>query len=28
LINWQVQFRIAGDEVIIERVGHHDGFYD
>lgn len=26
--DWRVQFRVVGDEVIIERVGHRDGFYD
>lgn len=25
--DWRVQFRVVGDEVIIERVGHRDGFY-
>ena len=25
--DYRVQFRVAGDEVIIERVGHRDGFY-
>jgi mRNA-degrading endonuclease RelE of RelBE toxin-antitoxin system len=26
--DWRVQFRVVGDEVIIERVGHRDGFYE
>ena len=26
--DYRVQFRIAGDRVIIERVGHRDGFYE
>ena len=25
--DYRIQFRVAGDEVIIERVGHRDGFY-
>jgi mRNA interferase RelE/StbE len=25
--DYRVQFRVEGDEVIIERVGHRDGFY-
>lgn len=26
--DYRVQFRIVGDEVIIERIGHRDGFYE
>ncbi len=26
--DYRVQFRVAGDEVIVERIGHRDGFYD
>lgn len=26
--DYRVQFRVAGDEVIIERIGHRDGFYE
>lgn len=26
--DYRVQFRIQGDQVIIERVGHRDGFYE
>lgn len=26
--DWRVQFRVVGEEVIIERVGHRDCFYD
>lgn len=26
--DYRVQFRIEGDEVVIERVGHRDGFYE
>ena len=26
--DYRVQFRVEGDEVIIERVGHRDGFYE
>ena len=25
--DYRIQFRVGGDEVIIERVGHRDGFY-
>ena len=25
--DYRIQFRVEGDEVIIERVGHRDGFY-
>jgi len=25
--DYRVQFRVQGDEVIIERMGHRDGFY-
>jgi len=26
--DYRVQFRVEADEVIIERVGHRDGFYE
>jgi mRNA-degrading endonuclease RelE of RelBE toxin-antitoxin system len=26
--DYRLQFHVEGDEVVIERVGHHDGFYD
>ena len=26
--DYRLQFRVAGDRVIIERVGHRDGFYE
>jgi mRNA-degrading endonuclease RelE of RelBE toxin-antitoxin system len=26
--DYRVQFRVAGDLVTIERIGHRDGFYD
>lgn len=26
--DYRLQFRVEGDEVIIERVGHRDGFYE
>ena len=26
--DYRVQFRIEGDEVIVERIGHRDGFYE
>jgi len=26
--DYRVQFRVAGDEVIVERIGHRDGFYE
>ena len=26
--DYRVQFRVAGDVVIVERIGHRDGFYD
>lgn len=26
--DFRLQFRVEGDEVIIERVGHRDGFYE
>ena len=26
--DYRVQFRVAGNRVIIERVGHRDGFYE
>lgn len=26
--DWRVQFRVQGDDVIIERIGHRDRFYD
>jgi len=26
--DYRVQFRVQGDEVIIERIGHRDRFYD
>ena len=26
--DYRVQFRVEGDEVIIERVAHRDGFYE
>ena len=26
--DYRVQFHVAGNEVIIERVGHRDGFYE
>ena len=26
--DYRIQFRVAGDEVIIERIGHRDGFYE
>ena len=25
--DYRIQFRVAGDEVMIERIGHRDGFY-
>jgi mRNA-degrading endonuclease RelE of RelBE toxin-antitoxin system len=25
---YRVQFRVAGDEVIVEKIGDRDGFYD
>ncbi|HEY5312311.1 MAG TPA: type II toxin-antitoxin system RelE/ParE family toxin [Pirellulales bacterium] len=26
--DYRVQFRPAGDEIIIQRIGHRDGFYE
>ena len=26
--DYRVQFRVRGDRVVVERVGHRDGFYD
>lgn len=26
--DYRVQFRVAGGRVIVERIGHRDGFYD
>ena len=26
--DYRLQFRVVGDEVIIERIGHRDGFYE
>ena len=26
--DYRVQFRVEGDEVIVERIGHRDGFYE
>jgi mRNA-degrading endonuclease RelE of RelBE toxin-antitoxin system len=26
--DYRVQFRVEGDAVIVERIGHRDGFYD
>ena len=26
--SYRVQFRVAGDEVIVEKIGDRDGFYD
>ena len=26
--DYRVQFRVVGDEVLIERIGHRDGFYE
>jgi mRNA interferase RelE/StbE len=26
--DYRVQFHVEGDEVVIERVGHRDGFYE
>ncbi|MGB7160861.1 MAG: type II toxin-antitoxin system RelE/ParE family toxin [Tepidisphaeraceae bacterium] len=26
--NYRVQFVIAGEDVVVEKVGHRDGFYD
>jgi mRNA-degrading endonuclease RelE of RelBE toxin-antitoxin system len=26
--DYRIQFRVVGDEVIIERIGHRDGFYE
>ena len=26
--DYRVQFYVAGDELIIERIGHRDGFYE
>ena len=26
--DYRVQFRVVGDEVMIERIGHRDGFYE
>ena len=26
--DYRVQFRVRGEEVIIEQIGHRDGFYD
>ena len=26
--DYRIQFRVAADEVIIERIGHRDGFYE
>ncbi len=26
--DYRVQFRVEGDSVIVERIGHRDGFYD
>ena len=26
--DYRVQFRVEGDEVVIERIGHRDGFYE
>lgn len=25
--DYRVQFRVAGEEVVLERIGHRDGFY-
>jgi mRNA-degrading endonuclease RelE of RelBE toxin-antitoxin system len=26
--DYRIQFRVEGDEVVIERMGHRDGFYE
>jgi|GEM_PF-819793 len=26
--DYRLQFRVVGDDVIVEKVGHRDGFYD
>jgi mRNA-degrading endonuclease RelE of RelBE toxin-antitoxin system len=26
--DYRVQFYVAGDDVIVEKIGHRDGFYD
>lgn len=26
--DYRVQFRVAGERVVVEKVGHRDGFYD
>ncbi|NOS99625.1 MAG: hypothetical protein HOP29_03260 [Phycisphaerales bacterium] len=26
--DYRVQFRVAGETVVVERIGHRDGFYD
>ena len=26
--DYRVQFRVAGDVVTVQKVGHHDGFYE
>ena len=26
--DYRVQFRVRGDKVVVERIGHRDGFYD
>jgi mRNA-degrading endonuclease RelE of RelBE toxin-antitoxin system len=26
--DWRVQFRVRGDDVVVEKVGHRDRFYD
>ena len=26
--DYRIQFRVVGDEVIVERIGHRDGFYE
>lgn len=26
--DYRLQFRVAGEQVIVERVGHRDGFYE
>ncbi|MSR58933.1 MAG: type II toxin-antitoxin system RelE/ParE family toxin [Planctomycetaceae bacterium] len=26
--DYRVQFRVSGDQVIVERIGHRDGFYE
>jgi mRNA interferase RelE/StbE len=26
--DYRVQFRIEGEQIVVERIGHRDGFYD